>query len=159
MAVQVQLLQSHFYYYENQSGWDGVTHKAIMAANLTGRYYAFPIETHGHPDMVFMLIVKSQSLDLDIPVRLILYCRNGTLSWSPTKNLGTQGNRTTNGLETSMLVDSGYEFCNNSAEVPISNGAQITVIGTEIFPSQWQPYISTPDFDFYADLYAVTVIA
>jgi len=54
-----------------------------------------------------------------------------------------------------MVVDDGYQFCNSSADVPIPNGAEINVIGTEIFHSQWQPYISHPDFDFAADLYAI----
>jgi hypothetical protein len=157
-AVQTQLLHSHYYYYEDQSGWNGVTYRATVATNFTGLYYEFPIETHGRPDTVFMLIVKSSPAPgIDIPIRLLLYCRNGTLSWSPANDLKGQGHGATNGVRTQFLVDGGYEFCNSSAEVPIPNGARVNVIGTEIFPSQWRPYISSPDFDFDADLYAITI--
>jgi len=155
-AVQTQLLHSHYYYYENQSGWDGVTYKATVARNFTGRYYEFPIETNGQPDIVFTLIVKSYpDPSVDMSVRLILYCRNGILSWSSPSDPPTHINRTLDGVPARMVVDGGYQFCNNSAEVPIPNGAEINVIGTEIFPSQWQPYISSPDFDFAADLYVM----
>jgi hypothetical protein len=67
--------------------------------------------------------------------RLIFYCQNNILVTTRDKGNGTFG---------------GYEFCR---EIPFADGTRMTVDGTLITPSDWNPELSTPHIAFAADLY------
>jgi hypothetical protein len=140
------LFQGHIWYYTTRNGWNGVYY-GRMGVEGTGVYYAANILTRGKPDVVFYLVTQAASGNALL--RLIFYCKNGTLAIVPPKNLTKQA---------SGFVDGGYTFCDNPTQIPFRQGTAISVKGTMISPSQWTPYVSTPDFDFYADFYVMGVL-
>ena len=114
-----------------------------MGYEVTGVYHFVDVRTNGREEVAFELQVRS------VLIRLILYCRNQKLVMKPPK---TDANATNQ-------VDSSYDFCSNPNEIPFVNGQIVTVKGTFIQPSQWDPTLSTPALSFVADLYVIYVIS
>jgi hypothetical protein len=88
----------------------------------------------GASEVVFTLQNNTVGL-----LRLIFYCKNGTIvtTW-----------------DTGGGVFGGYEFCET---VPFDDGTFILIHGTLITPSQWEPELSTPTLWFNGDLYVMEV--
>ena len=94
----------------------------------------------GSVKQVFVLQISNSSL-----IRLLFYCRNGTL-------VTTQDTPRGPGIQ--QTVFGGYDFCNS---VPFQDGMSLQVNGTYIAPSSWNPELSTPRLAFIGDLYVFGV--
>jgi hypothetical protein len=108
-------------------------YQGIVNYSVSGVFQQVRTENRtGASEIVFTLQNNTVGM-----LRLIFYCKGGAVVTTSDTGSGISG---------------GYEFCEN---VPFENGAFISIHGTLITPSQWNPELSTPTLAFTGDLYVM----
>jgi hypothetical protein len=112
----------------------GQMYNAYVGFKTSGIYSHLDVtDTDGLHETVFFLTMQNGTM-----LRLIFYCMNGTLQ-TTTNEPGVHG---------------GYQFCE---DLPFHDTVRLTVRGTLITPSEWQPGLSSPRLSFIGDLYVFEV--
>jgi hypothetical protein len=101
---------------------------------LSGEYQHAMVVTEGVREPVFFLRLGNGT-----QFRLLFYCKNQTLVTTRDTEGGAHG---------------GFDFCSS---VPFQDGAHLTVRGTLVVPSEWNPELSTPRLSFAGDMYVIEI--
>lgn len=115
-----------------------VEYQGYLDVQLSGRLREISVSTAGKPAIVTGLELANGTL-----LRVSFYCRNGSLVW-------------TNDRATATGMIGGFTYC-KASQLPFQDGQELTVKGTFIIPSEWNPVLSTPTLTFAGDLYVFEI--